>query len=349
MIDKRINITKSAYEALHFLSNEEAKAVIQKGWTLSFVYSLIELRDVYLVIKKNGHKGITYRDFSNIYLRGKIPYYKKEWDEKGRRYLEIRNALINFGLLNAKSLEVVSDCFDEDTIPGSPLTLDDEMIFKQIYFSYFRFKEMSSLFINPEFDSSQRLQVTEEQIANQSVPIFTFISQKGYTDSFFYKLEQNPKLYILQASKENSKYIDGLKRFWDVFISWGTQLRLIEKFNMKNIGCVIDNNKTFTCNYFIKKNQDFNIENFIIDAYNNKRLLDIAELVWKLCYTYRISIADAQQRIIQYHIENPDKTSLLRTSEIFIKKAELSSTDKILYPKYKDSYVSHLKLRSHYE
>mgnify|MGYP003483504562 FL=1 len=78
MIDKRINITKSARVALHFLSNEEAQAIMQKGWTLSFVYSLIELRDVYIVIKKNGHNGVTYKDFSNKYLRGKIPYYKKE-------------------------------------------------------------------------------------------------------------------------------------------------------------------------------------------------------------------------------------------------------------------------------
>ena len=345
MIDKRIYITKSTSKALHFLSNDEAKAIMQKGWTLSFVYSLIELRDIYLVIKKNGHNGVTYKDFSNKYLRGKIPYYKKEWDEKGRRYLEIRNALINFGLLNAKTLECIGDYFEADTIPGSPLTSHDAIIFKQIYFRYFRFQEMTSLFINPELETSQRLQVTEEQIVNQSVPIFTFISQKGYTDTFFYKLEQNPKLYILQALKDDSRYIDGLKRFWDVFISWGTQLHLIEKFNMKSIGCVIGNNKTFTCNYFIKDKQGVNIEEFIINKYNNKKLLDIAELVFELCYTYRISIATAQQRIIQYHIENPDRTSLLRTSEIFIKKAELSSTDKILYPKYKDSYVSHIKLR----
>lgn len=118
---------------------------MQKGWTLSFVYSLIELRDVYIVIKKNGHNGVTYKDFSNKYLRGKIPYYKKEWDEKGRRYLEIRNALVNFGLLNAKTLECIGDYFNVDTLPGSPLTLHDEIIFKQIYFRYFRFKEMTSL------------------------------------------------------------------------------------------------------------------------------------------------------------------------------------------------------------
>ena len=345
MIDKRIYITKSTSKALYFLSNDEAKTITQKGWTLSFVYSLIELRDVYLIIKKNGHTGVTYKDFSNKYLRGKIPYYKKEWDEKGRRYLEIRNALINFGLLNAKTLECIGDYFDADTIPGSPLTSLDTTIFKQIYFRYFRFKEMTSLFINPELDTSQRLQVTEEQVVNHSIPLFAFIAHKGYTDTFFYKLEQNPKLYILQAFKDDTRYIDGLKRFWDVFISWGTQLHLIEKFNMKNIGCVIGNNKTFTCNYFIMDNQEINIEEFILNKYNNKKLLDIAELVFELCYTYRISIATAQQKIIQYHIENPYKTSLLRTSEIFIKKAELSPSDKILYPKYKDSYVSHIKLR----
>ena len=275
MIDKRINITKSVRVALHFLSNEEAQTIMQKGWTLSFVYSLIELRDVYLAIKKNGHKGITYKDFSNKYLRGKIPYYKKEWDEKGRRYLEIRNALVNFGLLNAKTLEILGDYFDNDTMPGSPLTSQDETIFTDIYFKYFRFKEMASLFIDPEYESLQRLHVTEEQIINQSTPIFAFISQKGYTDTFFYNVKQNPNLYILQESTENNKYINGLKRFWDVFISWGIQLHLIEKFNMKNIGCTIGNNKTFTCNYFIKSNQDVNIESFIIKTYNEK-LIDIA-------------------------------------------------------------------------
>lgn len=345
MIDKRINIRKSAHVTLRFMSNEEAASIIQKGWTLSYVYSLVELRDVFLVIKKNGHNGISYKDFSNKYLRGKIPYYKKEWDEKGRRYLEIRNALVNFGLIRPETFECSSDFFNDDTIPGSPLTLQDENAFKLIYFSYFRFKEMASLFISPKLEGPQRLKISESQLLYQSKPLFAYISQRGYTDTFFYEVNQNPELYILQETNGDDKYVNGLKRFWDVFISWGIQLHLIEKFNMKSIGCYIENNKTFTCNYIINPQSDIDIESFISKTYGKEKLIDIAELVFYLCFSFRISIATAQQKVIQYHIANPESTSLLRTSEIFIKSSDFSMTDKILYPKYQDSYVSHIKLR----
>lgn len=345
MTNKRIKIQQSRKEILHFLSNEEAQSILKKGWTLSYVYSLVELRDVFLAIKRHGQNGISYKDFSNKYIRGIIPYSKKEWDEKGRRYLEIRNALVNFGLICPETFECSSDFFKDDTIPGSPLTQQDVNAFKQIYFSYFRFKEMASLFINPQLESSQRLQISESQLLYQSKPIFAYISQRGYTDTFFYELNQNPELFILQETNEDAKYISGLQRFWDVFISWGIQLHLIEKFNMKSIGCFIENSKTFTCNYIINPLSDIDIERFISKKYSKEKLIDIAELVFYLCFSFRISIATAQQKVIQYHIANPESTSLLRTSEIFIKSSDFSMTDKILYPKYKDSYVSHIKLR----
>lgn len=58
------------------------------------------------------------------------------------------------------------------------------------------------------------------------------------------------------------------------------------------------------------------------------------------------SCGDAKEFIINEYKANTEQISLVRTSEVFIKEREFSKKEKVFYPKYKDSYISHIILRT---
>lgn len=337
-----INIFSSKYKHINFLSNDDSKQLFGKGWSYSFVYSLTELRDIFIAIEKNGlSNGISHFTSKNII--NKVPYTKSEWDN--RRVLEVTNALKNFGLLDSRSIVIRPNIFGESRI-GDDLSVNDRLVFTEIFFDYFRFKELASLFVNPEIDKYNRESISTNTIIKNSIPLFSFISKKGYVDSFFYKLNNNPDLYVFPDFNEAGDNNSGLKRFWDVFISWGQQLDIIERFNMKNIGFKLSNEKTFNCNYFISSRScNVSIVEFIRDHYEGETCIDLANLVLRLCLEYRIKVEDAHNLIISFYLSNMENVSLIRTSEIFIKEKDFSKNDRVLYPKYHDSFVSHIKIR----
>ena len=300
------------------------------------MYSFQEFRDVYLAFIQFGQDG-TVAEFSNRFVKGKIPYVRRPWDEKGRRVLEIKNAIINFGFWEVPGIF-------EEVEPGAPLSDADKQVFKDIFFHYFRFQEYSSLFLKPNMTTTEKLALSEKQLLDNSVVLFYYGSEGSRVDSFFYALNHPPTIYKF-PNNDNGEVKGGFVRFWDTFLSWASQLELVERLNMKRQGYLLSNDKSFSAVYFIQPDCDLDVQAVLDKKFYRQLLIDISDLVMELCLEYRCSINDAQQTVIDYYLSQPDRVSLIRTSEIFIKETELNKNDRILYPKYKGSFVSHIKLR----
>lgn len=344
MPTKKVDISKAKTEYLNLITETEALEIIHKGWSLPFVYSFQELRDVYLAFCKYGQDG-TVAEFSNKHVKGVIPAVRSKWDDKGRRVLEIKNALINFGVMHQKTLVCKKGVFKEIE-PGAPLREEDLNVFREIFFHYFRFQEYCSLFVNPRMTTKEKLALTEHYIMRQSGVLYYYGSVSTRVDTFFYTLSSPETLYHFPLNdKGNAK--GGFVRFWDMFLSWATQLELLERLNMKRQGYQLQNGKAFSTAYFINPHIEVDVRAVLEDKFRRQLLIDISDLVMELCLRYRCSINAAQEAVIDYYQAHHDMVSLIRTSEIFIKETELNKNDRILYPKYKSSFVSHIKLRSY--
>lgn len=344
MMSKKVDITKAKVEYLNLITDAEAWDIIHKGWSLSFVYSFREIRDVFLAFCKFGQKDISVAEFSNRYVKDKIPFEKKPWDEKGRRVLEIRNALINFGLMEKNTLLCKPDVF-ENVEPGTQLSEADLLVFREIFFNYFRFKEFSSLLISPVMDKPKKLSLTERQVLEESRVMYYYGTEGGRVDTFFYELEYPEKVYKFPKSAKGTVK-GGFMRYWDVFLSWATQLGLIERLNMKTQDYMLSSGNSFRACYFVNPFCKIDVLGVLSANYKRQPLIDVSQLIMELCLRYRCSINTAQQAVISYYQSNTEKVSLIRTSEIFIKERELNKNDRILYPNYKGSFISHIKIRS---
>lgn len=339
----KVDISKASVQYLNLISDDEAKQVLGKGWTLSFVYSFREMRDVFLAFQKYGQCDISVMEFSNRYVKDMIPYEKKPWDEKGRRVLEIKNALINFGLIEKDSLVCRPGVFEE-VKPGTALSETDLKVFREIFFGYFRFQEFASLFVSPVMTTAEKQSFTEQQLLADSGPLFYYGALGGRVDAFFYTLDHPSVLYRFPVDEEG-KVKGGFVRFWDLFLSWASQLGLIERLKMKQQGYILSDGKAFNACYFINPQCKIEVQEVLAAKFNHQLLIDISALVMELCLRFRCTIVEAQQAVINFYQSLSDRVSLIRTSEIFIKETELNKNDRILYPKYKGSFVSHIKLR----
>lgn len=344
MPTKKVDISRAKTEYLNLISDTEAKEVLGKGWTLPFVYSFQEIRDVYLAFCMFGQTG-TVAEFSNRHVVGVIPPEHSKWGDNGRRVLEIKNALINFGIMEKDTLECKKGVF-EDIEPGAPLRDEDLKVFREIFFHYFRFQEYSSLFVNPRMTTEEKQALTEKQILRESGVLYYFGSSGTRVDTFFYTLKSPETLFKFPLN-DNGKVKGGFVRFWDMFLSWTGQLGLVERLNMKRQGYLLSNDKAFLAAYFINPYCEVDVKEVLEDKFPRQLLIDISDLVMEICLQCRCSINAAQQAVIDYYLAHPDVVSLIRTSEIFIKETELNKNDRILYPKYKGSFVSHIKLRSY--
>lgn len=338
----KVDISKAKLEYLNLISDTEAKEVLGKGWTLPFVYSFQEIRDVYLAFCKYGQDG-TIAEFSKKHVLGEIPPEHTKWDDKGRRILEIKNALINFGIMNKDTLACKKGVF-EDIEPGASLTDADLKVFHDIFYHYFRFQEYCSLFVNPRMTTAEKQALTEEQIMKESGVMFYYGSAGSRVDTFFYTLK-NPETLFRFPLNIIGKVKGGFVRFWDMFLSWTGQLGLVERLNMKRQGYLLSNDKAFSAAFFINPYCEVDVQAVLDDKFHRQLLIDISDLVMEICLRYRCSISGAQQAVIAFYHAFPEYVSLIRTSEIFIKETELNINDRLLYPKYKGSYVSHIKLR----
>lgn len=330
---KYIDLSKSKQHELPFFNEEEAKqnSSSGKGWSYSFVYHFLELKNVFIAHKKFDY--LSEDDFATKAINSGLPYNKTPWNS--RRILEQSNALKNFGLITT-TFGVEQNYFQESNYT-SELNNNDWELFKKIYHEYFRFKEIHSWLLNPiqENHLSFLNQVTIDSLRQNSSPIFPFLMENRFNDAFIFALSDNTDVF--RISNNNGD----LMRFWDVYVKWGQELKLIEKFNLKNLDYELANNlKSFSCVYYVNPERpNLNLSDFIKSEYQGNNI-HIPKLILKIALRYRYRINDIKQMIIEQALANSDIFSLQRTSEIFIRDTEIN-----FIPKYRDSYISHLHLQ----
>lgn len=326
-----INLYSSKITNLSFLNEEDAKkqSFGGKGWSFSYVYHFSELKDIYLVLKTTDFKRPK-QIFENL-KKLNLKYEKTPWEE--RRILEQINALKNFGLVDENG-NVCKDEFNNSSI-GASITDDDILVFKKIYFSYFRFKELHTWFINPGSDDRvKEILDFDNGGFKKSKMLFPFFQNSRFTNAFLIELKDSAEIYTIQNGNED------LMRFWDVYTRWGQGLGILEKFSLKELDIELSNgNKSPSCVYFINQDkEDFDLYDFIRSEYKS-RYIKVPKLIFKIACKHRFSVEKIKKIIIQQSLSNP-KISLQRTSEIFIR-----DKGKVLFPKHKDSYISHLMIQ----
>lgn len=316
---------------LPILSDEEAGQRYSR-WSYVNTYSLKDLKDIYLISQLVANKTI--KEISKKV--NEIINSQEQWGE--RKVLEYLNALVKFELLDS-AYDTKGSFFENDTV-NSELTNDDLNIFRGIFFNYFRFKELSSWFINPEDTFHNSLEsLTEYNFINDSNLLYFYSDRNRFTDTFFTETDNCATKYLIDN--------DILMRFWDVYLKWGITLNVIDKFNASKLLEKNNIGKEISIAYFIRPFDRFNLVEFLGKNFNSKHIL-IPELIFKIVRQYRYSVSEIKSFIVS-EIQSNDKLTYERTSEIFLIKGKTSKKNieaaTYLFPKINNSYVSHLILR----
>lgn len=333
MNSKIFEISNLPTEIVPILSDKEAGEQFSR-WSYLNIYSLIALRDIYLITR-----DVEIKTKTNITEAvNKSLILKEKWEE--RKVLEYLNGLVKFGLLDS-NYNVATNAF-ENSIINSELSHDDYKILRYIFFNYFRFKELSSWLINMELDFHKNFNnLNELNFINDSSPLYYFSDKNRFTDSFLLNLEINKKLLIIDNNMSH------LMRFWDVFLKWGITLNILDKFNLSFLGYKVENDKDISIVYFIRDFEKFDLIDFIKEKFNSRHIW-IPELILEIAKTYRYSVNDIKDFIIS-EILNDDRLTFERTSQIFITKGKESAKRikeaTYLYPQIKDNYISNIILR----
>ena len=342
-----IDLTTSLRRRLRCISHPEAQRFLKKGWTLSSTYYFSELRDVYLALTLTDFHNIA--SFTQFCNEIHLPFVRSPWQQ--RRVLEHLNALINFALVDT-DYHVAKRVFLDSRI-GNPVTETEKAVFREIYFNYFRFKEVFSWFV--DLNSKSRLTLVQElrdgDIINDSRPLFAISERSRFYDTFFYDLRDRADLYYLSPieSDSNGEGTTGnadLMRFWDLFAKWGTELGVLERFSLKDVGIQTSSHKNIVCAFvLLDYPREFNLIDFISKRWPSSTYFYLPELVFEIARTYRVSVEQSHYMVISEYRTHKEHLSFERTSEIFLRGAEINEKDKILFPKYNDSYISHLVVR----
>lgn len=317
---------------LPILSDKEAEQNFVQ-WSFVNIYSLQDLKDIYLItnmVEKKTIKEITEK------VNELIPL-KEKWEE--RKVLEYLNALVKFELLDV-GYTTNKNFFIKSNI-SQGLTNEDITILKNVFFNYFRFKEISSWFISPTEETHKLFDVYSSiDYINLSNPLYFCSERNRFTDTFFQDINNIDRKYIIES--------DILMRFWDVYLKWGTTLNILDKFNISKIGeKTIFENKEVSVAYFIKPFNKFDLIEFIQQNFNSRHVW-IPELIHKVVRRYRFSVNDIKSFIVSEVLSNP-KLTFERTSEIFLIKGKTKTKNiasaTYLFPKINDTYISNIILR----
>ena len=312
-----IDISKS--ECHTFLSRAENNE--GKKWSYSYVYFLEDLKLVYNLLCNDTTKSIPHLlnicNSHNI-----ISKSGKKWTN--RNLLEIVNALKNFGLISIdenRPINVNLFSNKEDR-----LTQQDVKIFKDIYISYFRFREFHQLFINSE------QQLSLDLLYNESNPIYSFSSFGRFVNSFMIDCDNYE--YIIEIDKKDSE----IMRFWDVYIKWGETLGLIEKFPLKAWGIhFIPSVKSLNIVYFKKSMpRNYSIFDFIDNEYQVEYIY-IPDIIKLLITKERFALEDIKSKLVDECLKMPHRYRAQSTSAIFVQKKE-----EFLFPLMGNTYITHL-------
>lgn len=334
---RHIDLSKSKEHVLPIFNEERAKEYSSsgKGWSYSFVFDLLELKNVYIALKNIPYTSKN--EFSEKAIRSGLPYSKTPWE--GRRILEHLNALINFGLITS-TYEIVNNAFPESAY-SKVLTDLDRDLFTKIYHEYFRFREIHSWLLNPiQTDHAEFIRsVNDTRLAQDSKPIFPFQMTGRFNDAFILSLTNNTDIFRMPSNGDDTN--GALLRFWDVYVKWGQELKLLEKFNLKNLDYQLSaSGRSLSCVYYVSKEMPhLDLWEFIRSEYSGN-YIHIPKLILKIALKYRLRIDEIKKLIVEQASASSSRFSLQRTSEIFIKNSE-----KDFVPMYKNSYVSHLLLQ----
>ncbi len=335
-MNKNILLENIELRKVPILSDEVVKSRYDKGWSYSNVYSLKPLRDIYLISSYSERKSL---GSITQNLRTSAEKCYNDWNE--RKVLEYINALKNFKLIG-NDLKIIPKTGFEKKEITSLLTTEDLEIFKNIFFSYFRFKEISSWFIKPipeihkNFEEFQSI----DYIVGSS-PLYYFSLNNRFTNSFLTTIDNPKVLYQIDESMSH------LMRFWDVYLKWGTTLNLLEKFNLQSVGYKVGSVKEISIAYFIKPFERFDLINFIESNFKGRHIR-IPDLILEIIKKYRFSVEAIKDYLIS-EIKVQDRLTYERTSEIFLIKGKTTSKNQkdatYLYPTLQDNYLSHIILR----
>jgi len=321
---------------LPLISDGDARTLNNKGWSFFNVYSLRELRDIYLLYQ--GRPNLTVSAFFKI-IQKSVEHEEKEWSE--RRVLENLNALKNLKIISIEG-DVLQNIFEESVI-NYPLSINDRDKFKELFFSYFRFNEMSSWFFSPQTDQSSFHKSLEANLAKFSQPIYYLSDNNRFTNTFLYSIEQADCKYLIPDKMSHAM------RFWDVFLKWGVTLDLIDKFNISRLAIKTRDHKEISMAYFVRQFQPFNLYSYLSENIRfSTRSIFIPDLIFDIVQNTRYGVEMVKEHI-KLEIINDNRLTFERTSEIFIIKGKQSpkriKEATYLYPIINDNYISHLIIR----
>lgn len=321
---------------LPILTDDEAGERFCK-WSFVNIYSLTALRDIYIITKDVENKTVRFITAKANEVKIKKDSEKVLQPFTERQVLENLNALVKFGLLNC-DYSIKKRCFEDSPI-NSDLSESDKKTLEDVFFNYFRFRELSSWFIDtsPNFHNKFE-ELHKQDFVEKSNPLYFYSDKCRFNNSFL----RNVQAPIIKYFIEN----DILMRFWDVYIKWGTTLNIIDKLNLSRI-CEPINKKEISMTYFIKEFKPFDLKEFISSNFDVRNIW-IPELIFMIARKYRFSVNDIKKFII-YQIEHNDEITFERTSEIFLIKGKTSSKNikdaTYLYPLVDDFYISNLIVR----
>lgn len=284
------------------------------AWSYFNVYSLRDFRDIYNVIYKNSNIKSLSSLLNCCNELGIISETGKTWSE--RNLLEIVNALKKTELLDLKSMEsLAGDLFKSEY--NEPLTTEDIQVLRQIFFSYFRFKDFISLFRNDN---------------NGSVEFVIAYIEGGRFFNKFAVLSSNT-IYSIEDTKKN------VMRFWDVFTKWGIVLKVLNKCSLKalNVDCVsLEAQNGYLLNLSVPMPLGFSVLHYVKENFMSECIY-IPDLERELILQYGFHIEDIKTAIAEECVKYSNIYRLQRITEIFIEQGE-----RLLFPFVDGSYMSHI-------
>lgn len=301
----------------NFIPLPESK---EKGWSYSSVYFLEDIRDVYIYLSSvRGHRTI-----EDIYNKIKevntVNDKQRKWTK--RQVLEIVNALRNFGLLSLDG-ETLKDVFFE-TDMGQHLSEKDKEVFVDIYLNYFRFKEFHNFFLKAG-------KYTTDDLQNNSQVVLTAITSGRFINLVIQKFEER-----IEATEFDDKH-SAVKRFWDVYLKWGSFLGLLNKFPIKQVGITTNPSvKALQCVYFKKDMPaDFSVFEYLLSKFRDTYIY-IPDAIYSIAKDLRYSLEDIKQKLLDECMYR-DEYRAQSTSSFYINQKE-----NFLFPKIGNTYITHL-------
>lgn len=335
-----INLNGSSLINLSVINENQAsrfQELKNKKWSFVNIYHLKELRDIYLALNAANFNGDIklFAGFCEKY----VSFEKEPWTY--RKVEEYINALRNFGIVGRD--KVLDKQFFKEKSWNDVLDIDDLSSLRLIFYQYFRFKEIHSWFVSIANQNTSEFieQINELQLITNSKPLYSFSYNSRFTDAFISELKNGTDIYYLDNEIAINRAV---MRLWDVYIKWGRTLGVIERFNLDQLGISLSSKGAINCNYHINNSSPKLSLYEYMNKYTLKKKVFVPELIYKIAIDERLSINAICQFILNEYSCNKHLFSIDNTSEIFIKVKKIKPTDSILFPIYRNSYISHLTL-----